>query len=192
MRRPSGFPTWILACLVAALPAALTAARAADEPPAPAQDTGATGEPAGEGAAAQPGSGATRRGWWNEPSISSTLSVTDAQRKKMDAHLDAYLEAVRGGDGPELMAAFQQALRAADWNKARVELARLVEQGGVPARAQGELKIRVLSELDAAQHKLLLEKYPRLIERPWMRPQPRGGGQGGQGRRPGGSGAVPR
>ncbi len=184
MRRLPGFPTWILACLAAALPAALPAARAADEPPAPAKDSGATA-PAEEGAAAQPSSGATRRGWWNEPTISTALLVTDAQRQKMDTHLDAYLAALRG-EGREVTGAFQQALRAADWDKARAELARLVEQVGVPTRAQGELKIRVLSELDAAQHKLLLEKYPRLIERPWMRAPQRSGGQGGQGQRPGG------
>src|SRR5262245_61831919 len=136
MRRLPGFPTWILTFLVAALGAALPA-RAADEPPAPAGDTGAAEAPA---AGAQPPASA-RRGWWNDATIASALSVTDVQRRKMDAHLDAYLETLRG-ESREAAGGFQQALRAGDWKKARADLAQLAQQAGVPIRAQGELKIQ--------------------------------------------------
>jgi len=104
--------------------------------------------------------------WWNDAGIVKSLSLTEAQRKKMDAYLAAYREKV-----PEARrrAAFHQALAKSDWDEARKQLDQLSKFADESVRTRGNLKIETLSLLTEEQHKKLVDHFPRLIYKPWGR-----------------------
>jgi hypothetical protein len=106
--------------------------------------------------------------WWNEPEIVSHLSLSEEQRQNMDGQYRTYLDTGpprRDSIGRE---AFAEALAAGDWNGARARLDEMAKAAAVPLREQGELKIRLLSQLSKEQHQRLVEKYPQLLRRPWV------------------------
>jgi Spy/CpxP family protein refolding chaperone len=170
--------TRLAACALACGGLFGTVATAAEEP-AGNEATAAeeSAQPAGD-AADQPAAEspkAPNKSWWHEPDMIETLSITREQRDEMDGHLEKYRAQVQGRERhtPE---SFFDALRAGDWNDARRELSRLADQAGAPLRASGELKIDVLSTLTNSQRETVLERYPRLIQQPWVRTRPRGRG----------------
>lgn len=135
----------------------------------------AADEPA---AAAEPAPAARSgpRVWWNDDQAVETLSLSEEQREKMDAYLAEYREK---SDRESRLTpdAFFDALRGGDWAKARAELKRLSDDAMVPVEARGNLKIEVLALLSDEQLAKLVERYPQLIERPWVR-GPRAPGRG--------------
>lgn len=145
--------------------------------PASAQDetteTGTAAEPSAPDAPAarkapRPGvrAGAGASAWWNEQKLVGELSLTEEQRRKMDAHLDSY----RGeAPGDVRRTPFNEALQGGDEERAREELAKLSDLAAASVRTRGELKINVLSVLTDEQRKILVERYPRLISQPWAR-----------------------
>jgi len=104
--------------------------------------------------------------WWNDPKIGKALSLTDEQRTKMDERLDAYHAKVPENRKPE---AFHEILIQGDWKAARGENEKLAETAAKGVEMRGTLKIDVLSLLSDEQRKALVDKYPRLIYKPWRR-----------------------
>ena len=103
--------------------------------------------------------------WWNDPAIAKALSLTDEQRNKMEAHLTTYRKDVPRGRRAD---AFHETLVQGVWAKARSENKKLSDIAGTSVRLRGNLKVDVLSVLSAEQHQQLVDKYPRLIYKPWM------------------------
>jgi Spy/CpxP family protein refolding chaperone len=104
--------------------------------------------------------------WWNEAAIQKALAITDEQRQKMDAFLAAYREQLPAERRP---AAFHETLVQGTWKQAREENGKLSALAGKAVQTRGELKINVLSVLSKEQHQKLVDQYPRLIYKPWMR-----------------------
>ncbi len=102
--------------------------------------------------------------WWNDPKIGKALSLTDEQREKMAEQLKAYHKKVPEIQTPK---AFHETLVQGDWKAARAENEKLAKIAETSVRVRGKLKIDVLSELSAEQHKMLVDRYPRLIYKPW-------------------------
>jgi Spy/CpxP family protein refolding chaperone len=104
--------------------------------------------------------------WWNDPGIVKILSLTDEQREKMGEYLGAYRKKVPRDRRPE---AFHETLVQGDWKAARAENEKLAKTAETSVQMRGKLKIDVLSGLSAEQHKMLVDRYPRLIYKPWRR-----------------------
>jgi Spy/CpxP family protein refolding chaperone len=104
--------------------------------------------------------------WWNDPKIVKSLSLTVEQRGKMTKHLKAYHEKVPRDRKPE---EFQEALVQGDWKAARDESDQLAKNAATAVRMRGTLKIDVLSLLSKKQRETLVDRYPRLIYKPWRR-----------------------
>ena len=104
--------------------------------------------------------------WWNDPGIVKILSLTNEQREKMGEYLGAYRKKVPRDRRPE---AFHETLVQGDWKAARAENEKLAKTAETSVRIRGKLKIDVLSGLSAEQHKMLVDRYPRLIYKPWRR-----------------------
>jgi len=123
----------------------------------------------GEAAKAGPAGQATASGraWWNSPTLVEALSLTGKQRQKMDGYLAAFRQKTRE-HGALLGVWFNEALTDGDWDAARGELEKLAALAGGRVRARGELKLGVLSALRDEQRKSLVERYPKLIGRPWL------------------------
>lgn len=167
------------------------AQEATGEAPEPQQEKAADAPEAEEepeespaDAAAQPRArgrvSGSRLVWWNDLRVVEELSLSEEQREKMDAYLEAFRQTAPP-DGQETFASFMEALGAGEWKEARSELKRLSEQASAPIRARGELKIDVLSVLSDEQREKLAERYPRLIRQRWTAV----GGRPPAGRRPG-------
>lgn len=135
--------------------------------PAPGQEAGAAA-PAEQKGRAEPGGG-----WWNNPRIVEALTLTEAQRKKMDGHLDAFHKAL-SGQGPGSLSEFYTAVEEGKWDAAQSALKSVADHSTERIMAQGTLKISVLRELDDAQRKTLNERYAKLIRQPWGTPPRRG------------------
>ena len=104
--------------------------------------------------------------WWNDPGIQKALTLTDEQRAKMNGYLAAYRKKL---PQERRAAAFHETLVQGTWKQARTENERLSALAGGAVRMRGELKIDVLSVLSKEQHKKLVDRFPRLIYKPWMR-----------------------
>jgi Spy/CpxP family protein refolding chaperone len=112
--------------------------------------------------------------WWNSPGVIEQLSLTDAQRQKMDGHLETFRRA-EPDESPR--AEFAEALASGKWREARELLKQLEARAVESIRSRGQLKIDVLAVLNDEQRKKLVERYRRLIDQPWsqvMRPEGRG------------------
>ena len=104
--------------------------------------------------------------WWNEAALVEDLSLSGTVRSEMNRIYDSYLdERPKSGAG---RAAFRDALNEGDWEKARKRLDEAVALAGEPLRAQGELKIAILSLLSDAQRAKLAKKDPNPLSQPWM------------------------
>ena len=104
--------------------------------------------------------------WWNDPGIVKGLSVTEEQRKRIETILAAYRKDLPREKGP---ADFHEALVQGSWKDARAANKKLAELAATSIRTRGQLKIDILSVLSKEQYKLLVDRYPRLIYRPWSR-----------------------
>jgi hypothetical protein len=104
--------------------------------------------------------------WWDDPKIVKALSLTDEQRKKMGEYLKVYREQVPPNRKPEV---FHETLVQGDWKSARSESEKLVKSAAESIRMRGTLKIDVLSLLSKKQRETLVDRYPRLIYKPWRR-----------------------
>ena len=102
--------------------------------------------------------------WWNDPGIVKVLSLTDEQRKKMREYLKAYRKKV-----PEnrRLEAFHETLVQGNWKNARIESEKVSKRAETSVRMRGTLKIDILSLLSKEQREMLVDRYPRLIYKPW-------------------------
>ena len=138
--------------------------------PAPAAAQTGAKDPAAAEARQERGSG-----WWNDPAVAEELGLGAEQRAKMDGYFDGFRERLQAAEAQAARTAFTDALEAGDWKQARSALEKLSAESALPVRAHGELKIEVLSTLDAEQLAKLVKGYPRLISQPWVRIPRRGG-----------------
>ncbi len=104
--------------------------------------------------------------WWNDPGIVKILSLTNEQREKMGEYLGAYRKKVPRDRRPE---AFHETLVQGNWKDARTENEKVAKIAETSVRMRGKLKIDVLSVLSKKQREMLVDRYPRLIYKPWMR-----------------------
>jgi Spy/CpxP family protein refolding chaperone len=104
--------------------------------------------------------------WWDDPAIVKALSLTDEQRKKMGEILKAYRKKVPQNQRPE---AFHETLVQGNWKAARSESEKVAKNAETSVQMRGTLKIDVLSLLSKEQRETLVDRYPRLIYRPWRR-----------------------
>jgi Spy/CpxP family protein refolding chaperone len=175
MRHLAAVSVFLIAFVPGAFPIA-ESARAADEP---AADAGVPKAPAGvadikvlEIPADSPknpvkgGPNDQDARWWNDTKIVKALSLTDEQRKKMNERLTAYHAKVPENRKPET---FHETLVQGDWKAARGENEKLAKTAAKGIEMRGMLKIDILSLLSEEQRKALVDKYPRLIYKPWRR-----------------------
>ncbi len=112
--------------------------------------------------------GGDRIQWWNDPALVEELGLSAEQREKMDAALALQKQALeKAKRRQDQHRKFNEALEAADWERARQALDTWVSDAGSTWAARGELKLTVLQLLTPEQHKILVERYPRMIRRPW-------------------------
>jgi Spy/CpxP family protein refolding chaperone len=104
--------------------------------------------------------------WWEDPKIVKSLSLTDEQRKKMAKYLKAYREKALAGQKP---AAFHEALVQGNWKGAQSQSEKLAKAAEVSVQTRGRFKIDILKLLSKKQREMLVDKYPRLIYKPWRR-----------------------
>jgi len=104
--------------------------------------------------------------WWDDPKIAKSLSLTDEQRKKMGEYLKVYRKQVPPNRKPEV---FHETLVQGDWKSARSESEKLAKSAAESIQMRGTLKIDVLSLLSKKQRETLVDRYPRLIYKPWRR-----------------------
>ena len=102
--------------------------------------------------------------WWNDPKIGKALSLTDEQREKMAESLKAYHKKVPESQTPKM---FHETLVQGDWKQARRESDKLGKRAAQSIQLRGTLKISILSLLSEEQLKILVDRYPRLIYKPW-------------------------
>ena len=131
--------------------------------------------------------------WWNQDSKIKALSLTEEQRSKMDAHLEAYLDARRVyATEKEAYQDFKDALGSGDMEAAENAREKILKNLDAPMRLQLDLMITATGELTADQRKQVASDYPKLFTRPWVRftpsrsgrpasdrPSARAGGGGG-------------
>jgi Spy/CpxP family protein refolding chaperone len=130
--------------------------------------------------------------WWNQPQKIESLSLTEEQRGKMDAHLEAYLDQRRVyAQDKDVYQSFAAALEKGDAEAAGVAREQVLENLAAPMRIQLDLMITATAELTAEQRKIIASEHPLLFKRPWVRMATtgaRGGFAGRQGRKGGGGG----
>jgi Spy/CpxP family protein refolding chaperone len=163
-------PTFGLVVALAGLSAGLDARRTFAEP-VEAQEAAPSPKRPGRGPGGQPHPrerAASASHWWNDPMLVEELVLTGAQREKMDSYFDAHRKRASEANRTTLTA-FNAALAAGDFEKARALLKPLSDEAGMPIRSLGEFKIELISALSDEQRKTLFEKHPRLINQLGMR-----------------------
>jgi hypothetical protein len=80
--------------------------------------------------------------------------------------LKAYRKKVPQEARPE---AFHETLVQGNWKAARNESEKVAKSAQASVQMRGTLKIDVLSLLSKEQRETLVDRYPRLIYRPWRR-----------------------
>lgn len=109
--------------------------------------------------------------WWNQPKKIEQLSLSDDQRTAMDALLSDFL-GQRASDRVaqiEAFEAFGQALGTQGAGAARREADAVGEAVVAPIERQIDLMIAVVDLLSAEQRQQLVDSFPRLLGRPWIR-----------------------
>jgi Spy/CpxP family protein refolding chaperone len=125
------------------------------------------GPKAGQGKGAAPGGPQDMTAlWWNDPKMVKALSLTDEQRQKMSDKLASYRKQVPQDRRPD---AFHEALVQGEWKDARSESEKVAKLAEMSVQMRGTLKIDVISLLSKEQRELLVDRYPRLIYKPWRR-----------------------
>jgi len=110
----------------------------------------------------------SERAWWNQPEVIAALHLKDEQRTKMDAQLASALETQRTIQQSQAaqMKAFVDALVKCDWDAARRAAASVRDDMEKLWMAQTNLKIDVLTQLDATQRQTLAAQYRQLLRQP--------------------------
>ena len=104
--------------------------------------------------------------WWNDPKIQKALSLSNNQRAMMSGYLGAYRDNVP----PDWkLETFHEMLIQGNWKRAKAENERISQAAETSIKLRGKLKIDVLSVLNEEQHKTLVDRFPRLIYKPWTR-----------------------
>ena len=108
--------------------------------------------------------------WWNQPQKIQEISLSEAQRKRMDTILMSYLE-----NRPEEKPAQQQALDAFGAALAGEDPAAIKRQGdhvvetmAHPIRGQIDMMIEVAAVLSPEQRRKLVSLYPQIFSRLWV------------------------
>jgi Spy/CpxP family protein refolding chaperone len=110
--------------------------------------------------------------WWNDPGLVQELSLSDAQRAKMDAAFERYKAvALAAPARAQVVADFEDALAAGDFAAARGKVEPMAQGAGDPMRAAANLKLEAFEALSPEQRKQLLTRIPRLLRQPWA-PRP--------------------
>lgn len=120
----------------------------------------------GKGPKGAGGANKTDAIWWDDPRVIKAITLTDEQREKMGEFLESYHKSKPQGRKPET---FHETLVQGDWKAARAESKKVADAAGNSVRMRGQLKIDVLSALTDEQRKLVIDKFPRLIYKPWRR-----------------------
>lgn len=110
--------------------------------------------------------------WWEDPELVAKLSLEPSQREQMGRLFESYERQLEGAGNPNrARIAFLEALRQGDTERARKELASWADGLRAQARATGDLKVGVVSLLNAKQRKALAAVEPDLIAEQWL-PRP--------------------
>jgi len=122
--------------------------------------------------------------WWNREPIYTALSLSEAQRKKMDRRLADALESRRRAalEVRDTRAELDRALIAGEWKTADAAGERLSKAVATYSRQETRLKLAVISQLDASQRQTLAERYPAVLKRSWLLGMGRGSAERGAGR----------
>ncbi|MEM1179433.1 MAG: hypothetical protein AAGM22_13870 [Acidobacteriota bacterium] len=123
---------------------------------------------------------ATAKAWWNQTRFIDRLALTAEARQKMDALLTSHLASADAKARVESQEKLNAALLAGDWDAARTALGAVNDARTEGFTAQTELKIEVLQLLAPNQRKVIADDFPRLMSRPWVRPQREGAKAGGR------------
>jgi len=131
--------------------------------------------------------------WWNDPKLLEKVSLGAEQRGQMDALWKTYDAALRANAVGKPRAAYFGALHQAKYDEARKQSEAWARAAEALVRADGALKVGVLSLLSAEQRKALDAVNPQLAgfvwtPRPTWVPQP---GARRPGRAAGPAGAAP-
>ncbi|MEM8997233.1 MAG: hypothetical protein AAGF23_20790 [Acidobacteriota bacterium] len=123
---------------------------------------------------------AAANAWWNQSRYIERLALSADGRTQMDAALTAHLESTDPKARAETQAKLHGALLAGEWDAARAALDGVNTARNEAFADQTELKIEVLKLLSPEQRQVLANDFPRLIARPWVRPQRDGAKRGGR------------
>jgi Spy/CpxP family protein refolding chaperone len=195
MSHSSSAGWWVAAILALCLGAAPALA----QPPAEKAPAGKA--PAGKAPAQQ--AAPPVHLWWNDSDLVTTLSLRADQRTKMDQLFEKHGRAAPGRPSVPLKsrAEYFTALREGDMERARKQLSAWAEQESAEIRAAGELRIEILSLLDAEQRKILGKMTPAIANLAWVpraawraqeQPPPWPGAKPGPPGKPGAPAPAPR
>ena len=113
---------------------------------------------------------ATAAVWWNRTRFIDRLALSEELRQQMDTALAGHLEGADQKARAQQQKVLGQALAAGEWDKALATVDALNTARAEAFSAQTQLKIDVLKMLEPNQRKALAENFPRLLDRPWVRP----------------------
>ncbi|MEO1087654.1 MAG: hypothetical protein AAFY88_25750 [Acidobacteriota bacterium] len=109
--------------------------------------------------------------WWNQSKKVAELGLSDAQRTVMDAAVRRFLEdraqAIRDQKGA--FSAYGDALASGDQAAIEARGAALSAAMATPLEGQVAMMAEVTGVLEAPQRQLLVERYPKLLSRLWIR-----------------------
>ncbi|MEO1088055.1 MAG: hypothetical protein AAFY88_27800, partial [Acidobacteriota bacterium] len=131
--------------------------------------------PAAEAAEASP---AMANAWWNQARFIERLALSPDGRQQMDAILAEHLESADPKARAQTQAKLHEALLAGDWDAARAALDGVNTARTASFNDQTELKIEILKLLSSEQRQVIADNFPRLIARPWVKPQRDGAKRG--------------
>lgn len=112
----------------------------------------------------------TVRAWWHEPRVTKELHLTAEQLAKMDGILARRIEERRRSFERQrrIKTAFHEALVKGDWAAARHLAHDMRGLAAAEAEARAALRIAVFQVLSAEQRRILAQKHPNILARPWL------------------------
>jgi len=115
--------------------------------------------------------------WWNQPKKVAELGLEPAQRRSMDALAEAFLAKRKRSieDQKAAYAALGEALATGDPEAVAARAAAAKKAVAAAPSAQIDLMVGVVALLSEEQKRRLVDRYPKILSRQWIR----------SGRRPG-------
>lgn len=109
--------------------------------------------------------------WWNRPQRIEELELDKELRERLDAMAVEFLDAqvARRDQQASVIQAFNKALVDGDWEAAKEINGTLSQSNAAQASAGREFRIQVLSQLSDEQRKAMVENYPQIMRRQWLR-----------------------